>query len=32
MKDYSESISQPKEISTFAAFGSVIIGTAIFEK
>ena len=32
MKDYAEYISQPKEISTFAAFGSVIIGTAIFEK
>ena len=32
MKDFEEYISQPKEISPFAAFGSVIIGTAIFEK
>jgi rhamnogalacturonyl hydrolase YesR len=31
MKSYAEYISQPKETSTFAAFGSVILGTGIFE-
>lgn len=30
-KDYKEYISQPKEISPFAAFGSFIIGTGIME-
>jgi rhamnogalacturonyl hydrolase YesR len=28
---YTDYIRQPKEISTFAAFGSFIIGTGIFE-
>jgi rhamnogalacturonyl hydrolase YesR len=30
--DYQEYISQPKEVSPFAAFGSFIIGTCIMEK
>ena len=30
--DYQEYISQPKEVSTYAAFGSFIIGTCIMEK
>jgi len=30
--DYQDYISQPKEVSTFAAFGSFIISTCIMEK
>ena len=30
--NYQAYISQPKEVSTFAAFGSFIIGTGIMEK
>jgi rhamnogalacturonyl hydrolase YesR len=32
MNNYMEYIKQPKEISPFAAFGSFIIGTSIFER
>jgi rhamnogalacturonyl hydrolase YesR len=32
MNSYAEYISQPREVSTFAAFGSFIIGTSTFEK
>jgi len=31
MSNYEEYISQPKEVSPFAAFGSYIIGTAIYD-
>jgi len=30
--NYQAYISQPKEVSTFAAFGSFILGTSIMEK
>ena len=32
MNSYAEYISQPREVSPFAAFGSFIIATSIFEK
>jgi rhamnogalacturonyl hydrolase YesR len=32
MNDFQEYISQPKEVSTFAAFGSFINGTCIMER